>query len=166
MMPLILIKIGIMKYIWMIVAVLIIGGIWYVAAPNAGQEGVMVNDGSTATEQTTTSTDTSTSDTTSDSSVGGVADSMVKEVQVDGSNFAFSPKEIRVAEGTKVRIVFKNTGGMHDFVIDEFNARTQVIKGGESETIEFVANKKGTYEYYCSVGTHRQMGMKGNLVVE
>jgi plastocyanin len=35
-----------------------------------------------------------------------------------------------------------------------------------STFIEFVANKKGKFEYYCSVGEHRAMGMKGNLVVE
>jgi plastocyanin len=29
-----------------------------------------------------------------------------------------------------------------------------------------VADKKGTFEYYCSVGQHRALGMKGKLVVE
>ncbi|MEY4731380.1 MAG: hypothetical protein RL681_326, partial [Candidatus Parcubacteria bacterium] len=46
-----------------------------------------------------------------------------------------------------------------------FNAATKVLTDGQSETIEFVANKAGTFEYYCSVGSHRQMGMKGTLTV-
>jgi len=50
--------------------------------------------------------------------------------------------------------------------MNEFNARTKQIKAGETETIEFIADKVGSFEYYCSVGQHRQMGMVGTLVVE
>lgn len=92
--------------------------------------------------------------------------SAVKTFTVSGNNFAFDVKEIKVKKGDTVKIVFKNTTGFHDWVIDEFNARTQKIQGGQSETIQFVADKTGTFEYYCSVGTHRQQGMKGNLIVE
>ncbi|OGN04280.1 MAG: hypothetical protein A2659_03275 [Candidatus Yanofskybacteria bacterium RIFCSPHIGHO2_01_FULL_44_24] len=80
--------------------------------------------------------------------------------------FSFNPAEIRVKKGDTVRIIFRNEKGTHDWVIDEFNARTKILQVGQTETIQFVANKAGTFEYYCSVGTHRQMGMKGNLVVE
>lgn len=90
----------------------------------------------------------------------------VKTFTVTGSNFAFSSKEIRVNEGDTVRINFVNSGGTHDFVIDEFDVATKRIQGGQSETVEFVADNAGTYEFYCSVGNHRQMGMKGNLIVQ
>ena len=40
------------------------------------------------------------------------------------------------------------------------------INGGETDSIEFVADKVGTFEYYCSVGQHRSMGMVGKLTVE
>ena len=33
-------------------------------------------------------------------------------------------------------------------------------------TAEFTADKVGSFEYYCSVGSHRSMGMKGVLKVE
>ncbi|MDB5254058.1 MAG: Blue (Type 1) copper protein [Parcubacteria group bacterium] len=90
----------------------------------------------------------------------------VKEVTVNGSNFAFDPKTITVNKGDTVKITFKNVGGMHDFKIDEFNVATKKINGGESDTVTFVADKTGSFEYYCSVGTHRQMGMKGTLIVK
>lgn len=90
----------------------------------------------------------------------------VKEFNVIGTNFEFSVTEIKVNKGDKVRIVFDNEEGFHDWVVDEFNAKTNKIQAGESETIEFIANKTGTFEYYCSVGSHRQMGMVGNLIVE
>ena len=68
--------------------------------------------------------------------------------------------------GDTVRITLRNTGGMHDLKIDEFNAKTKVLQSGEEETIEFVVDKAGTFEYYCSIGTHRQMGMVGTLTVQ
>jgi plastocyanin len=74
--------------------------------------------------------------------------------------------ELKVKLGQTVRIEFTNLEGFHDWVLDEFNARTRQMTANNSETIEFVADKKGTFEYYCSVGTHRQMGMKGNFIVE
>ena len=90
----------------------------------------------------------------------------VHTVIVTGHNFSFAPSAITVKKGEKVKIVFQNSGGTHDWVIDEFNAHTTRIQGGQSATIEFTPDKVGTFEYYCSVGTHRQMGMKGNLVVQ
>lgn len=90
----------------------------------------------------------------------------VKEVSVAGSPFKFDPATITVKKGDTVRIKFTNVAGMHDWVIDEFNARTKVLTQADAtETIEFVADKAGSFEYYCSVGNHRAMGMKGTLVV-
>lgn len=97
---------------------------------------------------------------------GAMMEGEAKTVKVTGSNFKFNPAEIRVKKGDTVKIVFTNSGGTHDFVIDEFNVRTPVIEGGETAEVEFVADKTGTFEYYCSVGQHRQMGMVGNLIVE
>ncbi|MDQ5952387.1 MAG: plastocyanin, partial [Patescibacteria group bacterium] len=70
-----------------------------------------------------------------------------------------------VQKGDTVRIIFKNEDGFHDLKIDEFNVATKQIQGGAEETVEFVADKAGTFEYYCSVGKHRDMGMKGTITV-
>jgi plastocyanin len=92
--------------------------------------------------------------------------SAVKTFTVEGSNYSFSVPEIRVNKGDTVKIVFTNKNGIHNWVIDEFSAHTPQISSGQSATVQFVADKAGTFEYYCSVGNHRQMGMKGNLIVE
>ncbi|MFA6106175.1 MAG: cupredoxin domain-containing protein [Patescibacteria group bacterium] len=97
---------------------------------------------------------------------GGDDDVRTKVFNVEGKPFSFTPNEIRVKKGDRVRIVFSNVEGFHDWKIDEFNAATKKINAGETDTIEFIAGKTGTFEFYCSVGTHRQMGMKGNLIVE
>lgn len=90
----------------------------------------------------------------------------VKEFTVEARNFKFSVPEMKVKKGDTVRVFFKNAEGFHDWVIDEFSEKTEQLKVGESETIEFVVDKTGTFEYYCSVGQHRANGMKGNLIVE
>ena len=92
--------------------------------------------------------------------------SSVKEVEVRSRGMAFTTSEIRVNLGDTVRVTYVNGGGRHDWVIDEFEgARTAVITGGRSETVEFTAHKAGTFEFYCSVPGHRQAGMYGAFVV-
>ena len=90
----------------------------------------------------------------------------LQSFDISGKNFEFSRKEIRVKRGTKVKINFSSTQGFHDWAIDEFHVSTQRVNTGGAASVEFIVDKAGTFEYYCSVGTHRQMGMKGNLIVE
>ena len=88
------------------------------------------------------------------------------EVVVEGSQFKFLPATIKAKKGDTVVVMFKSMGGMHGFTIDEFEVATNQIGDGEEEEMEFVADKTGTFEYYCSVGNHRAQGMKGKLIVE
>lgn len=85
---------------------------------------------------------------------------------VSGENFSFDVKEIKVKQGDTVKIVFKNLEGFHDLRIDEFNVFTKQIGANQEDTISFVVDRTGVFEYYCSVGQHRAMGMVGKLVVE
>lgn len=96
---------------------------------------------------------------------------MVETYSVDRTmsavDFEFSETEIIAQTGDKVRIALTNNGKMpHDIRIDEFGVGTKILQPGESEVIEFVADKPGTYEYYCSVGNHRAQGMVGKLIVQ
>lgn len=97
---------------------------------------------------------------------GGMMQGAVKEFTIVGTaNMKFSLNEMKVKKGDKVKVTFKNEGGFHDWMLDEFSAKTKQLQAGQSETVEFVADKVGTFEYYCSVGQHRAMGMKGSFVV-
>ncbi len=123
--------------------------------------------------ETQTNTDTSSgSGETNDSGlevgvdVGVEVEQDVVDVTVVGTNMVFDLKEIRVKKGDKVRVTFKNEEGFHDWVLDEFNAKTKQISAGQEEVVEFTADKTGTFEYYCSVGKHRENGMVGTLIVE
>ena len=90
---------------------------------------------------------------------------------LSGENFRFlrdgaEAPTLRVKEGDTVRIEFTSIDGFHDWGVDEFDAVTERVNTGGSTVVEFVADKKGTFEYYCSVGSHRAQGMYGNIIVE
>lgn len=89
----------------------------------------------------------------------------VKEFTITGKNFSFTPPTIAVKKGDRVKITFKNENGFHDFVIDEYGVAAKQAQSPKTEVLEFTADKIGSFEYYCSVGTHRAMGMKGTLEV-
>ena len=99
------------------------------------------------------------------------ANGNVKTFVLTGENFKFfmdgvENPELRVKEGDKVMIKFTSTSGFHDWKLDDFNAATEKVNDGGSTSVEFIANKRGTFEYYCSVGQHRAQGMKGSLIIE
>lgn len=140
-----------------IALLLVVGGILY------SQSNKTVNQ---STDQTTTPTEISKKTIFESTTASPSVSQNVKEFTITGSNFKFDKDQIIVNSGDTVKITFKNMEGMHDWVIDEFNTRTKVLSAGKEETIEFVAAKAGTFEYYCSVGSHRQMGMTGVLTVQ
>jgi len=146
---------------FVIAAVVIVGGLWFWKdnkSPDSVDEPV--------TEQPTINTDSGNGTGAAVSVDSEVSVGTAKTFTVIGKSFSFSPSEMRVRKGDTVKIIFNNTEGTHDFVMDEFNVRTARIAGGTSAEATFVADKTGSFEYYCSVGQHRQMGMKGTLVVE
>jgi uncharacterized cupredoxin-like copper-binding protein len=91
----------------------------------------------------------------------------IQEITLDASEFSFSQTTLSVTKGQPVRLVLKNTGKMpHDWVVDELNAKTKIIKSGETDTIEFTPSESGTFSFYCSVGQHRAQGMEGKITVQ
>lgn len=98
--------------------------------------------------------------------VAGTADSNIKIITMETGSFFFKPTELRVEKDKPVKLVITNTGGIHDFVIDELGVKSKVVRDGENLEVVFTPNKTGTFEFYCSIANHRQMGMKGTIVVE
>ena len=54
-----------------------------------------------------------------------------------------------------------DTHSMHNFNIDAFNVHTGNLGYFESKTVDFIPDKEGTFEYYCSI--HPEM--KGEITV-
>jgi len=73
---------------------------------------------------------------------------------------------IHVPKGTLIALHVinedKDTGSDQDLNIDAFNVHTKHLKYFEAQTINFVANKEGTYPYYSTI--HPEM--KGTITVD
>lgn len=89
-----------------------------------------------------------------------------KVIKMDAGAFYYNPKTLTVKKGTKVTIDLVMKDMMHDFNIDELNVHSATAKAGETVRVSFVADKIGSFEYYCSVGQHRKNGQVGTLTVE
>lgn len=55
-----------------------------------------------------------------------------------------------------------DTHSKHNFNIDEFNVHTKDLGYFESQTVTFIADKTGTFTYYCTI--HPEM--KGEIIIE
>ncbi len=56
--------------------------------------------------------------------------------------------------------------GEHDIEIMEFGVHIHLHDPGDEDSQTFVADKAGTYAFYCSVLGHRAAGMEGSFIVE
>jgi len=89
-----------------------------------------------------------------------------REIKMTAGNYEFSPAEITVKKGDKVRLVITATDRKHGIKIEGYDI-DQVLNVGDPTIIEFTADKAGTFEFKCSVYCgmgHRKM--KGKLIVE
>lgn len=84
------------------------------------------------------------------------------------SNYSFAPSVIEVMPGEEVTINLYNEEGIHDFIIDEFDVHSEHADvAGQELSVTFIVpeDASGAYEFYCSVGDHRERGMVGTLQV-
>jgi cytochrome c oxidase subunit II len=91
----------------------------------------------------------------------------VTEGSVTARRFEFEPSRIVVRQGDRVRLTVSTADGTHGLAIKKLGVHQVIKKGSAPATIEFVADKVGTFEItcseYCGSGHER---MKGQLVVE
>ena len=157
-----------------VVAVIVIVGGYFLFMGNNNNTSTPVQNVSTATPvdnqaESTTSVESTTSadkESLAPGSMSSSSKAVAVNIKVDAFMYGYTPKEIRVKKGSAVTINLTSSDGFHDWVVDEFNAKTSRINTGGSTSVTFIADKAGTFEYYCSVGDHRAKGMVGKLIVE
>ncbi|EKE14064.1 MAG: cytochrome c oxidase subunit II [uncultured bacterium] len=131
-----------------IIGLLVVGGVFLFNKnkPTVEQEKV-----STETIQTATTTTPSNS---------------IKEFTITAENWVFTPSMITVKQGDKVKLTIKSIDVTHGFALPDFNVKVDLTPNKE-ETVEFVADKKGEFTFFCSVICgDGHLDMKGKLVVE
>lgn len=95
------------------------------------------------------------------------ATGLIREVSMSASEYSFSPAKVTANSGEHIKILFTNSGSFsHNITIPELGVESKTINPGESTVLEFDAGKKGVFSFYCSVGGHRDLGMKGELTIE
>jgi cytochrome c oxidase subunit II len=88
------------------------------------------------------------------------------EIQVTLKKYEFSPGSLHVKKGEKVRLIMTAVDHDHGFKLDAFGV-DQKVRKGTTATVEFTADKSGTFQFRCSsVCGLGHRGMKGTLVVE
>jgi len=107
----------------------------------------------------------------------------VQVVEMTAKKYEYSPDEIRVTKGTRVQLKIRATDRTHGFKIRLYpegtpesgepglrmvdNQNNFKLEENKERTIEFVAERPGTYIFRCSVFCgmgHR--GMSGKVIVE
>ena len=147
-------------FVIVLIVALAAGGIWYVNKTKTPAPSV-----EKAEETVTPGTAMPATDSAGTKET--VVDDNAKEIVIEASEFKFSPATLTVKKGEPIKLTLKNVGKMpHDFVVDELGIRTKKIAGGDTDTIVFTPEQAGVFEYYCSVGSHRAMGMVGKITIE
>ncbi|MEX0749675.1 MAG: plastocyanin/azurin family copper-binding protein [Dehalococcoidia bacterium] len=103
------------------------------------------------------------------------------ELRVQARAATFIPAELTVKVGATTQLTFENVDeAEHDFQIDQIDVDVMEgeveheaghesgdlvvhTQGGETDTITFVINEPGTYDFYCTLPGHKDAGMAGTL---
>ena len=90
----------------------------------------------------------------------------VKEFKMTAKQFAFEPGIIEVNKGDIVRLIVTSVDVPHGIGIPEYGINER-LDPGKSVTIEFIADKQGTFTTYCTVfcGSGHS-NMKGKIIVK
>ncbi len=85
-----------------------------------------------------------------ESELSGKVENGIRIVEVKALRYKFEPDPIVVRLGEKVRLVVTSTDVAHGIAISEFKINLSV-PAGKTESVDFVADKKGYFHAYCSV---------------
>ena len=90
------------------------------------------------------------------------------QVKVSETEFKITPAKLTVKEAGTTTLAVANDGKFdHSLEVEgpSGEVETDTIPPGESATLEVDLSKPGTYEMYCPIGNHREMGMDGEVSV-
>jgi plastocyanin len=117
-------------------------------------------------ETTAVAPETTTEETTTEEAAGGGGGG--ETVDVSLVDFAIEPPDPTVKAGTVTFAVTNDGNTLHNLEIEGNGVEEELpadLSSGESGELT-VDLQPGTYEWYCPVGNHAEMGMEGELTVE
>jgi plastocyanin len=105
----------------------------------------------------------------------------VQRIDIQMSNFAFTPNKIELLAGSEYELHFVNAASSgHDFASPDFFTAVTVapadaakvsdgeieVEGGQTVDVRITANKPGTYKFRCTHFLHASFGMMGEAVIQ
>jgi uncharacterized cupredoxin-like copper-binding protein len=91
-----------------------------------------------------------------------------KTITIKETEYKLTPAKVTVASTGSVTFEATNDGQVDHALEVEGNdveEETETISPGSSAKLTVDLSKPGTYEVYCPIDNHRQMGMEATLVV-
>ncbi len=80
-------------------------------------------------------------------------------------NYAFTPNRLEIIKDDLVSLTIEGVDQVHSFAIDEFRIAKRIAPG-TTVTIEFWADRVGSFSYYCNIAADPGCkAMRGTLVV-
>lgn len=88
-------------------------------------------------------------------------------IEMTAEQFQFKPVNILINIGDTLRLELTTLDVTHGFQLEEYNILNKPIVQGQTTIIEFVANIKGEFEFYCTIfcGSGHPNHI-GNLIVK
>lgn len=90
----------------------------------------------------------------------------VKVFEMTAKQFSFEPNIITVKKGDTVKLAITSVDVAHGLSLPDFGVNEN-LEPGKTVNVEFVADKTGTFSFFCSVpcgsGHNR---MSGQLIIE
>ena len=111
-------------------------------------------------------TNTQESNLNDTSLIKPIENETIKEINIIAKNWEFQPSQITVNYNDLIRLKIKSIDVKRGISIPDFNIHSELIPNEET-IIEFKANKKGTFNFNCSVlygPGHRNMN--GKITIE
>lgn len=91
---------------------------------------------------------------------------VVRTIDIDAKNWAFSPSVILAGRGEQVTVRVHGQEGIHSFAIPDLGIN-QRVEAGETVEIKIPTDRIGTFSFKCSVpcgAGHRDM--KGSITIQ
>ena len=97
----------------------------------------------------------------------GSSEGSSSALEVTETDFALTPSTLTVDAEGEVTIKAVNNGQTeHALELEGSGVEEKTDTVGPGESAELTAElKPGTYELYCPIGNHRQLGMEGTITV-
>jgi uncharacterized cupredoxin-like copper-binding protein len=118
---------------------------------------------------------TSTRETTQEKTSGGAAKTEAAgagkptTVKVSETEYKIEPANPEIAKPGTVRFAITNDGSqVHSIEVEGPKGEKQsgVLQPGQKGTLQVDLSKPGSYEWYCPIANHKQLGMEGEIVVK